>query len=129
MNKKTVRPEVPEPAHPHERRESLPWETPGTPQTDPEGLEKLDAILSSPSYLPAIEDLAFLDGDDARGVRLQLDFLKPEKLLQQHGVQHTIVVFGSTRIVEPAAAQRKVDQARAAWTAQRRADPGKKPLL
>lgn len=118
MNKKTIGHEVPEPAHPHERRESLPSETPGAPQTDPEGLEKLDAILNSPSYLPAIEDLAFLDGDDARGVRLQLDFLKPENLLQSHGVKHTIVVFGSTRIVEPAAAQRRVDQARAAWTTQ-----------
>ena len=52
----------------------------------------------------------FLDGDDARGVRLQLDYLKPDRLLKAHGVQHTIVVFGSTRIVEPAAAKLKVEQ-------------------
>ena len=58
----------------------------------------------------------FLDGDDARGVRLQLDYLKPDRLLKAHGVQHTIVVFGSTRIVEPAAAKLKVEQLRAALT-------------
>lgn len=42
-------------------------------------------------------------------MRLQLDFLKPELLLQEYGVQHTIVVFGSTRIVEPAVAARRVE--------------------
>jgi uncharacterized protein (TIGR00730 family) len=47
-------------------------------------------------------------------VRLQLDYLKPDNLLRKHGIQHTIVVFGSTRIVEPAAAQRKVAQLREA---------------
>lgn len=51
-----------------------------------------------PSYVPAIEDVEFLQGDDARGVRLQLDYLKPEKIMQAQGVEHTIVVFGGTRI-------------------------------
>jgi len=70
----------------------------------------LQAILESGSYKPAIEDVDFLDGDHARGVRLQLDYLKADRILEQHGVEQTIVVFGSTRIVEPAAAQRKLDQ-------------------
>lgn len=78
----------------------------------------LDAILKSPSYRPAIEDVEFLDGDDARGVRLQLDYLKPEKLLQENGVQHTIVVFGSTRITEPAGAAQKVERLRDALSAR-----------
>jgi uncharacterized protein (TIGR00730 family) len=41
-----------------------------------------------------------------RGVRLMLDYLKPQTLLNEHDVAHTIVVFGSTRIPEPAAATR-----------------------
>ncbi|HDK38301.1 MAG TPA: TIGR00730 family Rossman fold protein [Thiolapillus brandeum] len=77
----------------------------------------METILNSPSYLPAIEDVDFLDGDDARGVRLQLDYLKPERLLIEQGIEHTIVVFGSTRIVEPAAAEKKVEKIREALTA------------
>lgn len=71
-------PEVPEPADPQQRKESLPWQIPKPPGEDPEGPSKLEAILNSPSYVPAIEDVEFLDGDDARGIRLQLDYLKPE---------------------------------------------------
>lgn len=117
MNKKHIRPEVPQPAHPHQRREPLPWQNPKPAGEDPEGPAKLEAILKSPSYRLAIEDVDFLDGDDARGVRLQLDYLKTDRLLKAHGVQHTIVVFGSTRIVEPAAAKLKVEQLRDALTA------------
>jgi uncharacterized protein (TIGR00730 family) len=40
---------------------------------------------------------------------LQLDYLKPQVLLNKHGIEHTIVVFGSTRIVEPTKAQQRVD--------------------
>jgi len=117
LSKKTIRPEVPEPAHPYHRREPLPWQEPKSQVDDPQGPAKLEAILKSPSYRPAIEDVDFLDGDDARGVRLQLDYLKPDKLLKAHGVQHSIVVFGSTRIVEPAAAKLKVEQCRDALSA------------
>lgn len=105
QNKKTA---VPQPAHAKQRKEPLPWHAPKPSNEDPECPSKLQAILDSPSYIPAVEDIDFLDGDDARGVRLQLDYLKPDRLLKQHGVRHTIVVFGSTRIVEPAAAQKKV---------------------
>lgn len=112
MKDKPHRPEVPKPANPVERKESLPWQVPKPPGEDPEGPHKLETILGHPSYLPAIEDVGFLDGDDARGVRLQLDYLKPDRLLKEHGVRHTIVVFGSTRIVEPAAAKSKVERLR-----------------
>jgi len=45
---------------------------------------------------------------------LQMDYLKPELLLRKHHVVRTIVVFGSTRICEPAEARRKVAALRAA---------------
>jgi uncharacterized protein (TIGR00730 family) len=118
VKKNYNKPEVPEPAHPVQRRESLPWQKPKPTGEDPEGLGKLEVILNSPSYVPAIEDVDFLEGDGSRGVRLQLDYLKPDRLLRAHGVQHTIVVFGSTRIVEPAAAETKVELLRKALAAQ-----------
>jgi len=117
VSKKNHKPAIPQPAHAQQRKEPLPWQTPKPSNEDPECPSKLQAILDSPSYIPAVEDVDFLDGDDARGVRLQLDYLKPDRLLKQHGVRHTIVVFGSTRIVEPAAAQKKVAHLREALLA------------
>jgi len=124
VSKKNYKPDVPQPAHAEYRKEPLPWQSPKSSNEDPECPSKLQAILNSPSYTPAIEDVDFLDGDDARGVRLQLDYLKPDRLLKQHGVKHTIVVFGSTRIIEPSAAQEKVEQKREALLEE----PGDKEL-
>ena len=60
-----------------------------------------------------------------RGVRLQMDYSKPELLLEEHRIRNTIVVFGSTRIREPASAQCKVEALKAALAA----DPGNKELV
>jgi hypothetical protein len=68
--------------------------------------------MDSPSYRQADQDVSFLQLDETRGVRLQIDYQKPELLLEQHGIRHTIVVFGSTRIQEPAATQLKVNSLR-----------------
>ncbi|MGI9261955.1 MAG: LOG family protein, partial [Woeseiaceae bacterium] len=46
--------------------------------------------------------------------RLQLDYLKPELHLRERGIEHTIVVFGGTRIPEPKAARRKLQVRRRA---------------
>ncbi len=110
-------PHVPHPAHPHKRREPLPWHRPKPTEEDPDALRRVQAILASPGYREADEDVDFLNLAETRGVRLQVDYLKPELLLDEHGVNHTIVVFGGTRIPEPAAARRQVEQARAALAA------------
>jgi uncharacterized protein (TIGR00730 family) len=52
--------------------------------------------------------------DEARAERLQLDYLGPERVLDRHDIQHTIVVFGSTRTPEPEVARRKEAAARVA---------------
>ena len=62
----------------------------------------------------AEQDLAFIARDKARGLRLQMEYLKPEFLLQEHAIADTVVVYGSTRIQEPAAAGRSVEAARQA---------------
>ncbi|MCB9923424.1 MAG: LOG family protein [Planctomycetaceae bacterium] len=58
------------------------------------------AILNSPSYRLAEDDTDFLKQDALRPVRLQLELLKPEMILEKHGIQSTIIVFGGTQIVE-----------------------------
>src|SRR6476660_5633202 len=109
MNNK---PQIPMPAHPRKRREALPWQQPKTTEEDPEASRRVRAILNSPSYRRADNDIEFLATDGVRGVRLQIDYLKPELLLEEHEIHQTIVVFGSTRICEPAAARRKMEALR-----------------
>jgi uncharacterized protein (TIGR00730 family) len=53
----------------------------------------------------------------AGALRLQLEYLKVDTVLRQHNVAHTIVAFGGTRILEPQAAERQLEEARAALTA------------
>jgi predicted Rossmann-fold nucleotide-binding protein len=43
-----------------------------------------------------------------------MDYLKPELALRAHGVERTVVGFGSARICEPAEAHHRVDALRAA---------------
>jgi len=112
------RPEVPEPPHPKRRVEQLPWQVAKPRVEDAQAAERVADIMSSPAYRPVIDDEDFLGGDDARGVRLQLDYLKPERLLRKHGIVDTIVVFGSTRLVEPDTARRNCDRLRAVLAEQ-----------
>lgn len=55
-------------------------------------------VLRSAAYRLADQDVEFLDHDDTRGVRLQLEYLKAELQLRRHHVRHTIIVLGSTRV-------------------------------
>jgi hypothetical protein len=74
----------------------------------------LESLLRSASYRRADQDLEFLNRDELRPVRLQLELLKPELIQQQEGVRSTIVVFGSSRLVEPAKARERLARAEAA---------------
>ena len=51
------------------------------------------------SYKFAFDDEAFLSRRETIGIRFELELLKPEILLNEHGIEHTITVFGSTRFV------------------------------
>ncbi|EIE51816.1 lysine decarboxylase [Salipiger aestuarii] len=63
---------------------------PDTPQT------------RAPSYRLAFADESFLCRDELRPVRLQLELLKPQMVLDEHQVESTIVLFGGARIPSPA---------------------------
>jgi uncharacterized protein (TIGR00730 family) len=105
---------IPQPAHPDRRRQPLPGHRPKSADEDPDAPSRIRSILGSTSYLLAEQDLGFLARDEARGVRLQIEYLKPETLLQEHAIRDTIVVYGSTRIPEPASARRSVEELRQA---------------
>ncbi len=55
----------------------------------------------SASYRLPVEDIEFMHRDELRGVRLQLEYDKPEILLRECGVRSTIIVFGSARMPSP----------------------------
>ena len=59
---------------------------------------------SEDSYKFAFDDEAFLARRETMGIRFELELLKPEVLLKEHGIEHTITVFGSTRFVSHAQA-------------------------
>ncbi len=72
----------------HQDREAA-TRTPDTAQT------------RAPAYKLAYDDFDFMGRDELRPVRLQLELLKPELLMQEYGVDSTVVLFGGARIPEP----------------------------
>lgn len=55
----------------------------------------------SPTYKLAYDDPDFLVRDELRGIRLQLELMKPELELQEQNIHSTIVAFGSARAHDP----------------------------
>jgi uncharacterized protein (TIGR00730 family) len=108
--KDKIKVDIPSPPDPLHRAKHLPWEEVKSHEDDPDALQRVEELLHSYTYRRADLDLGFLDRDDLRGVRLQLDYSKPELHLCAQGIEHTIVVFGGTRILEPAAAKRNLEQ-------------------
>jgi uncharacterized protein (TIGR00730 family) len=70
-----------------------------------------------PNYLLAEDDTAFLKRPELRPVRLQLELLKPQMLLEEHGIASTLVIFGGTSIVERPEAERRLATAKEALAA------------
>ncbi|MCA9772436.1 MAG: TIGR00730 family Rossman fold protein [Myxococcales bacterium] len=113
MDETPKKPPVP-PVAP-ERAEELPGTRPKPLVDDPKAVKRIRRIMSHPSYVRADRDLNFLAREDLRSVRLGLEYLKPELALLRAGIRSTIVVFGGTRIAEPAEARRHLHDAREAF--------------
>jgi uncharacterized protein (TIGR00730 family) len=56
--------------------------------------------LAAPAYRLAARDPDFVLGDSTRGIRFQLEYQKAEEHLRRWGVESTVVVFGSARVVD-----------------------------
>jgi uncharacterized protein (TIGR00730 family) len=101
-------PEQPVPELP--RAEPLPETRPKPPEEDPEAPARVQRIMAHPAYVRADRDAALLQRDELRHTRLELEYLKPELALEEHDIASTIVLFGGTRVVEPFAAERAVQE-------------------
>ena len=67
--------------------------------------------LSPEARRIAFADPEFLTRRETRGMRMQLEMLKPELGQAAHGVENTIVVFGSARFCDPDQAAAKLASA------------------
>ena len=65
----------------------------------------------SPSYIPAHRDTEFLQREELRSIRVGLELLKPELIQREQGINSTIVVFGSARLLEETAAKQALHMA------------------
>jgi uncharacterized protein (TIGR00730 family) len=57
--------------------------------------------LEADAYRLAFADPEFLLRRETRGLRIQLEMLKPELEMQAQGIESTVVVFGSARFAAP----------------------------
>ena len=65
------------------------------------------------AYRLAFADSAFLLREELRPVRMQLELLKPELVQTELGIESTIVIFGSARILPPETAAERLAEAEA----------------
>ena len=82
-----------------------------------------DAVTADPmqpdAYRLAFADPEFLARREARGIRFQLEMLKPDLGQAAHGIEHTVVVYGSARFVDAQTAQQRLTAAQASGDAQK----------
>jgi uncharacterized protein (TIGR00730 family) len=90
-------------------------------RTFPTAQEDAEKEIVSPSaryegpesaYRLAFTDVDFLLREELRPIRLQLELLKPQMVQDEQGVEATIVLYGSARIVAPEVAERELASAR-----------------
>ena len=55
----------------------------------------------APSYKLAFSDAEFMTREELRPVRLQLELLKPQLVMDELGIDSTIVLFGGARVPAP----------------------------
>ncbi len=68
-------------------------------------------VLHANAHRLAFADPEFLLRRDTRGIRIQLEMLKPDLDQAEQGIEHTVVVFGSARFSSPEKAQALLDEA------------------
>ncbi|HYW57988.1 MAG TPA: TIGR00730 family Rossman fold protein [Polaromonas sp.] len=73
--------------------------------------------LEANAYRLAFADPEFLLRRETRGIRFQLEMLKPDVEQQEQGIENTIVVFGSARFPAPEQAQEALKLAQASGDA------------
>ncbi len=75
--------------------------------------------LEADAYRLAFADPEFLLRRETRGIRFQLELLKPDLGQAAQGIDSTIVVYGSARFVAPDEAEQQLQDARASGSPER----------
>lgn len=83
-----------------------------------DSVDAINQLQDHASYRLAFADHDFLLQDELRHVRLQLEYLKPQLVMEQHGIDATLVVFGSARFLAPGEAKAALEQAETALAAE-----------
>jgi uncharacterized protein (TIGR00730 family) len=74
--------------------------------------DKIIAILNSQSYKRSDHDEDFINSELARPMRLQLEYLKVQSVLDKKNIKKTVVVFGGTRVIQQKRADIKYNLAK-----------------
>ena len=69
----------------------------------------------------AFADPEFMFRRETRGIRMQLEMLKPDLTQIERGIKHTVVVYGSARFVDMEQARQQLAEAKASGDTQRMA--------
>eukprot|EP00927_Polykrikos_kofoidii_P038703 TRINITY_DN33115_c0_g1_i1.p1 TRINITY_DN33115_c0_g1~~TRINITY_DN33115_c0_g1_i1.p1 ORF type:complete len:578 (+),score=81.20 TRINITY_DN33115_c0_g1_i1:101-1834(+) len=72
----------------------------------------LERPSSAPNPPKAYKNEQFLNGPHARHLRIQCEFEEPRIRLEDHGVEHIVMIFGSARSKTPAGYQRALEEMR-----------------
>lgn len=83
-----------------------------TAEEDARTLEAQRYAGPESAYRLAFTDTNFLLREELRTVRMQLELLKPEMLQRELGIESTIVIFGSARILPEDQARERLEAAR-----------------
>ena len=86
--------------------------------TDLQAEAKSSDWMQPEAHRLAFADPEFLLRRETRGIRFQLEMLKPDLAQTEAGIEHTVVVFGSARFVDRATAQAQLEAAEQSGHAQ-----------
>jgi len=75
-------------------------------------------VVRPNAYRLAFADPEFMLRRDTRGIRIQLEMLKPDLDQAEQGIDNTVVVFGSARFPSPETAQQAMKDAQASGDSQ-----------
>ena len=76
--------------------------------------DRLRAIMEHPSYRLAYLDTDFIRSEELRPLRLELELMKPEVMMDEAGIKSTIVVFGGTQVAPLEEGEKMLEEAKAA---------------
>lgn len=84
--------------------------------------------MNHPSYRKAYHDFDFISREDLRPLRLELELMKPEMMMDEAGIKSSVVVFGGTQVVPADEARQRLEAANKAIE-ESPDDPAAKRLL